>query len=1264
MNRYLKIYLVIGFFGFASLKGQISGSVSGTWDSTGNPYYITGQCTIATGNTLTIGPGVQIYFQVDSSFIVQGTLNVNGTSADSVLFTVDSESTSEFAGIRFSATSSGLISYAKIEYGKANGTLPNDSGGAIYFGGSSIIISHCDISNCSANSLGGGIAIASSSATVENCRIHNNSANYGGGIWSGAYDTIIRNNYIYSNMVTNAGGGFHATGNNNNPKVEKNLFYNNSAQEGGGIGFNAGNEADVVNNIFYNNTATRNGGGVQVKFHDYGSHPRFFNNIIWNNSAATEGSQIYIEANSTLDIDYCDVAGDSINIANYGTLNYGSNNINLNPMFEDSLAYDFHLLRDSPCIDAGKDTLSPPSTDFDGNPAPQDGNNDGLIEYDIGAYEYINTVPQIISTPVESVSEDNVYSYQVVSEDPDEGDALTYSLTQSPTFLSINSSTGLISGATTNNDVGDQDITIQVADLNNATDTQVFTLFVLNTNDAPVVSTPIPDQQATEDVAYSYTFPVSTFSDVDVGDNLSYIATLSDDSALPGWLSFTGSTRTFSGTPGNADVGTITVKLTATDDSSASVSDEFDLEVVNVNDSPVISDIPDQTINEGRAFAAVNLDNYVEDIDNADSELTWNYSGNTDLIININPVTRVAIISTPNSEWYGSETITFTVTDPGLLTDSDNAVFTVNSVNDAPVVVNDAATTDEDVAVVIDVLANDSDSDGSLVPASVTVTGGPSNGGTSVNTITGEVTYTPAAGWSGIDSFTYTVEDDSGAVSNEATVTVTVSSVNDPTVAVDDAAGTNEDVAVEIDVLANDSDSDGSLVPSSVTVTGGPTNGGTSVNTGTGAITYTPTAGWYGVDTFTYTVEDDSGAVSNEATVTVTVGSVNDPPVAVDDAASTDEDVAVTTDVLANDSDLDGSLVPTSVTVTGGPSNGSTVVNSTTGAVTYTPNPEFFGIDTFTYTVEDDSGAVSNETTVTITVNSVNDPPAILTLPELTFNEDDSLVYSISNLYDYVTDPDHPDSVLIYVLNIGNYVTVIPDSPNVILKAPANWFGSDTLELIVLDPGLSDDTAQVFITVNSVNDAPVFVNWPDTIQFINTSDTSLTMNNYVIDNDLPGDSLHWQFSTNNDKLNLQFDTGTSELTLTAPDYIGLVTLYCTVTDDSFASITDSFFVKVIADPTGIENLLNQIPDKYFLNQNYPNPFNPVTKIKYGLPKSGEVKIEVYNIIGQKVANLLNEFKSAGYHEISFDGSNLPSGVYFYRIQTKGFNNVKKMILIK
>ncbi len=99
-------------------------------------------------------------------------------------------------------------------------------------------------------------------------------------------------------------------------------------------------------------------------------------------------------------------------------------------------------------------------------------------------------------------------------------------------------------------------------------------------------------------------------------------------------------------------------------------------------------------------------------------------------------------------------------------------------------------------------------------------------------------------------------------------------------------------------------------------------------------------------------------------------------------------------------------------------------------------------------------------------------------------------------------------------------------------------------------------------------------------------------------------------------------------------------------------------------PNTVSNILNNIPNKYSLNQNYPNPFNPTTRIRFGLPNASKVNIEVYNSLGQSVAELVNEQKPAGYHSVQFDSDNLASGVYFYRIEAGTFTRVKKMLLVR
>ena len=99
-------------------------------------------------------------------------------------------------------------------------------------------------------------------------------------------------------------------------------------------------------------------------------------------------------------------------------------------------------------------------------------------------------------------------------------------------------------------------------------------------------------------------------------------------------------------------------------------------------------------------------------------------------------------------------------------------------------------------------------------------------------------------------------------------------------------------------------------------------------------------------------------------------------------------------------------------------------------------------------------------------------------------------------------------------------------------------------------------------------------------------------------------------------------------------------------------------------PTGINNNNNEIPNAYRLEQNYPNPFNPVTNIAFSIPKAGNVKLIVYDMLGREVVALVNEFKQSGNYSVDFDASNLSSGVYLYKIEAGDFKDTKKMMLIK
>jgi len=294
--------------------------------------------------------------------------------------------------------------------------------------------------------------------------------------------------------------------------------------------------------------------------------------------------------------------------------------------------------------------------------------------------------------------------------------------------------------------------------------------------------------------------------------------------------------------------------------------------------------------------------------------------------------------------------------DPVMDTPAPDPVV-VEPVNTAPVAVDDTASGAENANKInIDVLQNDSDADGDSLD--VTNLTQPSNGSVTLKN-NSTVDYKPDPSFFGVDTFTYTANDGTDD-SNVATVTVTVTEVITPPVAVDDTASGVENVnKINIDVLQNDSDPNGD--PLAVTNLTQPSNGSVSLKNNN-TVDYTPDPSFFGVDTFTYTANDGTDD-SNVATVTVTV-TANTAPVAVDDTASTVKKQEIAIAILQNDSDADGdSLTVTNLTQ---PSNGTVTLNPD-NTVVYDPNPGFTGVDTFTYTAKD-GAAKSNVATVTITV--------------------------------------------------------------------------------------------------------------------------------------------------------------------------------------------------------------------------------------------------------------------------------------------------------
>ena len=483
----------------------------------------------------------------------------------------------------------------------------------------------------------------------------------------------------------------------------------------------------------------------------------------------------------------------------------------------------------------------------------------------------------------------------------------------------------------------------------------------------------------------------------------------------------------------------------------------------------------DITLTFSEAISAGSSNNTLALFDAADDSMVASTTADNGAVVisGNSAVWTTGVTLTPSHSYYlqvGSEAF-YDVANNYYAGISDSSLsFTV--FNATPVANNDSETTNEDNAVAVDVLANDTDSDSTLNAASTTVTVPPTSGSTSVNTATGVIIYTPDADFNGSDSFTYTVSDVYGKVSNGGLVTLTVSSVNDAPVAVNDMAITAEDNAVSIDVAANDTDVDtGDSVDTATLVVATQPTKGTAVVTA-GEIVYTPNANTNGTDSFTYTIEDQNGGNSNAATVMINVTGVNDLPVASDDTATTDEDHAVAIDVLANDSDIDGIVDATTVMVMTNPQNGSVSIDAITGEITYTPNADFNGTDSFTYVVQDDSNGTSNAATVTITVNSVNDAPVAGSDTAVLLEDEPHIINVVGNDSDVDGTLDNSSLAVATAPTSGN-ATVNGDG-TITYTPNANFNGSDSFTYTIDDnEGATSNAATVTITVTAVNDDPL-----------------------------------------------------------------------------------------------------------------------------------------------------------------------------------------------
>ena len=436
--------------------------------------------------------------------------------------------------------------------------------------------------------------------------------------------------------------------------------------------------------------------------------------------------------------------------------------------------------------------------------------------------------------------------------------------------------------------------------------------------------------------------------------------------------------------------------------------------------------------------------------------------------------TASALSYSPNANYSGSDSFSYKANDGTADSNAATVTITVNGVNDKPEVANQSVDVDEDGSVSITLSGSDEEGD----TLSFTVLGQPKNG--TLSGTASALSYSPNANYSGSDGFSYKANDGT-ADSNAATVTITVNGVNDKPEVANQSVDVDEDGSVSITLSGSDEEGD----TLSFTVLSQPKNG---ILSGTApSLSYSPNANYSGSDSFSYKANDGT-ADSNAATVTITVNGVNDKPEVANQSVDVDEDGSVS--ITLSGSDEEGDTL--SFTVLSQPKNGT--LSGTASALSYSPNANYSGSDSFSYKANDGT-ADSNAATVTITVNGVNDKPEVAN-QSVDVDEDGSVSITLSG------SDEEGDTLSFTVLSQPKNGTLSGTAPALSYSPNANYSGSDSFSYKANDGTADSNTATVTINVMAGSDLG------EGIYFEEDFD-GLTLGAFESDSESGGDGTDW-----------------------------------------------------------------------------------------------------------------------------------------------------------
>ncbi|QKG80546.1 cadherin domain-containing protein [Tenuifilum thalassicum] len=744
-----------------------------------------------------------------------------------------------------------------------------------------------------------------------------------------------------------------------------------------------------------------------------------------------------------------------------------------------------------------------------------------------------------------------------------------------------------LDGATftpTNNFTGNASVVIDTWDQQAGTpaetrDNETINILVTDPNNAPVVTLPT-SHSINEDQTITYTSAELNISDANGDDQTvtiyvsNGVFNLSQTTGLNGLVGNGTSNLTFSGaltdinnalngatfTPILNFSGSAKVQVYTNDGKGGSDVKSDNITVIDVDEAPVAND-DYKTIDEDNQVTLYVLSNDEDKDGNGISIISHTNPSHGTLVDNLDGT----FTYTPDANYNGSDSFTYTIQD-GDATNPDSDVatvtITINAVNDSPSISNGSKTIDENTSngtsvynVNDDNTNSDTDVDGDAI--SYSITAGNGSGAFAIDASTGNITVADATklDFETTTIFNLTVQASDGTLTDNATITINLNDVNeapaisDASVSIDENSPNGTSVFnVNDDSSGNDTDIDGNAITYSITAGNG--SGAFAINPSTGEITVADATklDFETTSIFNLTVQASDGTLTDNATITINLNDVNEAPAISDASVSIDENSPngtsvfnVNDDSSGNDTDIDGNAI--SYSITAGNGSGAFAINPSTGEITVADATklDFETTSIFNLTVQASDGTLTDNATITINLNDVNEAPAISDA-SVSIDENSPNGTSVFNVNDDRSgnDTDIDGDAISYSITAGDGSGAFAINPSTgeITVADATKLDFETTSTFNLTVQASDgtltDNATITINLNDVNEAPAISdasvsideNSPNGTSVFNVNDDSSGN-----DTDIDGDAITYSITAGNGSNAFAINSSTGEITV-------------------------------------------------------------------------------------------------------------------------------------